>query len=479
MACESSARRDGEVSATGSSPPTPQDGLDGRGGARGYSRMAQHNTHRRDRARPQKTAGTDPRAIATTIVDAVCEAHAPMALALDAAATDAGRLEPRDAALARAIARVTVRRRGDIDWCLSQLMTKKLPRKATEVRSVLRMSAAQLLFMRQADHAAVNTAVALLKSKSGGAGFAGLANAVLRRLIRERDTLLASLPLEANTPAWLWQRWTRAWGPEAVAAIAAIHREEPLLDLAFASDDITRPEGAIALPTGGARLPVSDVTAIEGYGEGGWWIQDAAAQLPALVVGDVAGKQVLDMCAAPGGKTMQLAAAGAAVTALEIDADRAERLRENLARTRLADRVEVVVGDAMDAAGTFDAVLLDAPCSATGTLRRQPDVAFAKSENDIAMLANLQKDLLRRAAECVAPGGTLVYATCSIEPEEGERQVEWARQALPALSLAPLPEGPAAAFASPQGMLRTLPHMMIGTERGLDGFFAARFHRQP
>ncbi|UOM35532.1 RsmB/NOP family class I SAM-dependent RNA methyltransferase [Acuticoccus sp. I52.16.1] len=439
--------------------------------------MAQQNTHRRGRARPPKTAGTDPRAIATTIVDAVCEAHAPLAVALEAAAPAAGRLEPRDAALARAIARVTVRRRGDIDWCLGQLMNKKLPRKATEVRSVLRMSAAQLLFMRQADHAAVNTAVALLKATSGGAGFAGLTNAVLRRLIRERDTLLERLPLEANTPAWLWQRWTRAWGEDTAGAIAAIHREEPTLDLAFAGPDVPRPAGAVALPTGGARLPVSDVTAIDGYGEGGWWVQDAAAQLPALALGNVAGKRVLDMCAAPGGKTMQLAAAGAMVTALEIDMARAERLRENLARTRLGERVEVVVADAMDAEGEFDAVLLDAPCSATGTMRRQPDVAFAKTEKDIASLAALQGDLLRRAATCVVPGGTLVYATCSIEPEEGERQAAWAVKAIPELALRPLTEGPAAAFVTPQGIMRTLPSMSIGEERGMDGFFAARFER--
>ncbi|WP_226575054.1 RsmB/NOP family class I SAM-dependent RNA methyltransferase [Acuticoccus sediminis] len=439
--------------------------------------MAQQNVHRRNRARPPKTTGTDPRAIATTIVDAVCEAHTPLAYALEEVAPAAGRLEPRDAALARAIARVTVRRRGDIDWCLSQLMTKKLPRKANEVRAVLRMSAAQLLFMRQADHAAVNTAVALLKSKPGGAGFAGLANAVLRRMVRERDSLLASLPLEANTPAWLWSRWVASWGADAAAALAAIHREEPTLDLAFAGPDVPRPEGSVALPTGGARLPASDVTAIDGYGEGGWWVQDAAAQLPALVVGDVAGKRVLDMCAAPGGKTMQLAAAGATVTAMEIDPDRAERLRENLARTRLSDRVEVVVADAMDAEGSFDAVLLDAPCSATGTLRRQPDVAFSKSEKDIGLLAHLQQNLLRRAAECVAPGGILVYATCSIEPDEGERQVEFARSALPSLALAPIPEGAASPFVTAEGVMRTLPSMSIGGERGLDGFFAARFQR--
>lgn len=439
--------------------------------------MAQTHPHRRGRKAPPKPAGSDPRAIAADIVASVCERHTPLAAALDAAVPATAKLDPRDAALARAIARVTVRRRGDIDWCLSRLMTKALPKKAVEVRAVLRISAAQLLFMRQAEHAAVSLAVTLLKGDPGTAGFSGLTNAVLRRLIRERDELLAALPADANTPPWLYARWVRAWGAEGAAKLAAAHREEPSLDLAFAGPDVARPEGAVPLPTGGVRLPVSDVTAIDGYAEGGWWVQDAAAQLPALLLGDVAGKRVLDMCAAPGGKTMQLAAAGAHVTALELDADRAARLAENLARTRLADRVEVVVGDALKAEGTYDAILLDAPCSATGTMRRQPDVAWSKTEKDIGLLSHLQRELLKRAAGCLAPGGTLVFATCSIEPEEGERQVEYARKHLPQLALSPITDGPAAPFATEAGVMRTLPFMPVGEAQGLDGFFAARFTR--
>jgi 16S rRNA (cytosine967-C5)-methyltransferase len=258
-----------------------------------------------------------------------------------------------------------------------------------------------------------------------------------------------------------------------------MHRQEPGLDIAFAGP-ARLPEGATPLPTGGARLPLRAVTEIEGYAEGAFWVQDMAAQLPALLLGDVAGLSVLDMCAAPGGKTMQLAARGARVTAVEIDEGRAARLAENLARTRLADRVDVVVADAREVEGTFDAVLLDAPCTATGTLRRQPDAAWAKSARDLKPLANLQRDLLRRAASLTAPGGRVVFATCSLEPEEGEEHLDFVARALPSLELEPAIGSPAADFARPPGVVRTLPHMAIpGTAlTGLDGFFAARLRRR-
>jgi len=423
--------------------------------------------------------GSPARAAAASIVERVAEEHQPLAAVLDAFAAGEGTsLAERDAALARAIARVAIRRRGDIDWCLSALMERPLPRRARAVRSALRVAAAQILFMRQAEHAAVNTAVSLMKADQATAGFSGLANAILRRLAREGGDLLARLPAQANTPAWLWRRWCAHYGGDAAEAMAEVHRQEPALDIAFARP-VPLPEGASPLPTGGARLPLGAVTAIEGYAEGTFWVQDMAAQLPALLLGDVSSLTVLDMCAAPGGKTMQLAARGARVTAVEIDPDRAARLAENLARTRLADRVEVVVADALAVEGTWDAVLLDAPCTATGTLRRQPDAAWAKSERDLKPLANLQRDLLRKAASLVAPGGRLVYATCSLEPEEGEEQIAFVGGALPSLELLPVADPVAAAYATPEGVLRTLPHLAIsGTAlAGLDGFFAACFRR--
>ena len=411
------------------------------------------------------------------MVAEVCEEHAPLSAVLEAGTSVP--LEPRDDALARAIVRTTVRRRGDIDFILGTLMAKALPKRAVKVRAVLRISAAQLLFMRQADHAAVNVAVDLLKADASTGGFSGLVNAVLRRLIRERDELLAAVPVEANTPPWLYARWVAHYGAETAAAIAAAHREEPPLDLAL-RPGASAPEGGVPLPTGGVRLPASSVEALEGYSEGGWWVQDLAAQLPATLLGDVAGQDVLDLCAAPGGKTMQLAAAGARVTAYELDPARAERLAANLARTGLADRVDVRVADAREAEGSYDAVLLDAPCSATGTLRRQPDVAWSKSAKDIGVLQRVQRTLLRHAAERVRPGGRLVYATCSLEPEEGEAHLAAIGEIAPGLSLDPITDGPAAPFATAEGAMRTLPPMALPGEGGLvglDGFFAARFRR--
>jgi len=424
--------------------------------------------------------GAAARAAAVAIVERVCEEHQPLAAVLDAFMTGEGAALPeRDATLARAIARTAIRRRGDVDWCLSALMERPLPRRATTARSGMRVAAAQLLFMRQAEHAAVNTAVALMKADAATAGFSGLANAVLRRMAREGDQLLARLPAEANTPAWLWRRWCITYGDETARAMAEAHRHEPGLDIAFAGA-VPLPKGAVSLPTGGARLPLGAVTEIEGYAEGTFWVQDMAAQLPALLLGDVAGLTVLDMCAAPGGKTMQLAARGARVTAVEIDPERAERLAENLARTRLADRVKVLIADAREVAGTWDAVLLDAPCTATGTLRRQPDAAWNKAPKDLKPLANLQRDLLRRAALVTAPGGRLVYATCSLEPEEGEEQLDFVARALSSLAIEPIEASSTVPFATQAGVLRTLPHLPIpGTDlAGLDGFFAARFRRR-
>lgn len=429
---------------------------------------------RRARTAQPLPPGVAARADAARLIEAITERRQPMAAVLEEEAGREG--DARDAALVRALVRVTIRRRGDIDWCLGALIDRPLPAKAARVRTVLGLSAAQLLFMRQADHAVVNSAVAVLKGSPQTAGFAGLANAVLRRLGRERAALLERLPVAANTPAWLWTRWQEHYGAEAAAAIAAQHREEPGLDLAFAAarpDPL--PEGATALPTGGMRLPATAVERLEGYSEGAWWVQDWAAQLPVSMLGDVAGREVIDLCAAPGGKTMQLAARGARVRAVEVDAARAERLAANLKRTGLGDAVEIVVGNARDVTGRYDAVLLDAPCSSTGTLRRQPDVAWSKSARDVAALARVQQDLLRHAATLLRPGGRLVYATCSLEPEEGEAQVEFVRRAIPSLRLVPA-SGAAAMFSGPEGWMRTLPHNGIpGGAQGLDGFFAAAF----
>lgn len=387
-------------------------------------------------------------------------------------------LPPADAALARAIARTAERRAGDIDAILANLLAKPLPKRAGRVRAVLAAGAAQLLFMRQADHAVVSLSAELLKADAKTGGFVGLANAVLRRLTREREALLAALPAGANTPDWLYARWVSTYGEAAAAAIEDAHRAEPPLDLCLAPG-ATVPPGATPLPGGGARLPATDVTALAGFEAGAFWVQDFAAQRPANLLPAGPGRRVLDLCAAPGGKTMQLAATGAEVTAVEVDPARAALIADNLARTNLADRVSVVVGDARSVTGTFDAVLLDAPCSATGTVRRHPDVARRKTLPDIKALAALQRELLVSAAERVAPGGTLVFATCSMEPEEGEAHVPFA-EGLDGFSPDPIDPGDPAAgpFASGH-TVRLLPHHTVpGTTLcGMDGFFAMRLRR--
>ncbi|MEM9222933.1 MAG: transcription antitermination factor NusB [Pseudomonadota bacterium] len=417
------------------------------------------------------------RALAAEWVFDVCDAGYAMSAVLDEGPP--GYVAQRDAALARAILRTTVRRRGDIDHVLSGLLAKPLPRRAAMARAVLRTGVAQLLFMRQPDHAAVGESVALMRRGGSTGGFAKLGNAVLRRVARDRAEILEKLPVAANTPGWLFRRWADAYGEDAAAEIAAIHREEPPLDLSL-MPGTEPPEGAVPLPGGGARLKSAAVEGIEGYGEGHWWVQDFAAQLPATLLSAAPGMTVADLCAAPGGKTMQLAAAGAQVTAVEVDGTRAKRLMENLERTGLKENVALVEADARTVSGTFDAVLLDAPCSATGTLRRQGDVAWSKSEDDIKALATLQQELISHATGLLRPGGVLVFATCSLEPEEGDGHLSFIGEELPQLELDPVGEGIAAAFADEKGVIRTLPHQTICDEppiKGLDGFFAARFRR--
>ncbi|MEX2319572.1 MAG: RsmB/NOP family class I SAM-dependent RNA methyltransferase, partial [Bauldia sp.] len=343
-------------------------------------------------------------------------------------------------------------------------------------------------------HAAVSVAVDQIAADRDARHFKGLANAVLRRMARERDALLAKLPPEIDTPAWLYDRWRAAYGAETTAAIAAAHRIEPALDVTVKDDPEGRAEklGGIVLPTGTVRLIASGpIENLPGFAEGAWWVQDAAAALPARLLGDVRGKRVADLCAAPGGKTAQLAAAGALVTAVDISEPRLDRLRQNLRRLGLA--AETVVADVLEwqpaqearsvATGKeknpFDAVLLDAPCTSTGTIRRHPDIPWLKRAGDVATLAALQARMIERAVSLLKPGGTLVYCTCSLEPEEGEAQRAAALQRLP---LTPLPVAAAevgglAEALTADGAVRTLPcHLPNADPRlsGLDGFYIAR-----
>jgi 16S rRNA (cytosine967-C5)-methyltransferase len=334
------------------------------------------------------------------------------------------------------------------------------------------------------DHAAVDLSVRLVQSDRRAAKYAGLVNAVLRRCAREGQPLIDEVKAQTlDVPPWLMARWVAHYGEVTAKDIATALSHEPSLDLTVKSDAAqwaTRLHGEV-LPTGTVRtLLQGSVTMRPGFAEGQWWVQDAAAALPVRLFGDAAGKAIADLCAAPGGKTAQLVQAGARITATDRSPNRVARLRDNLARLGL--EAETVVADATEwqTENQFDGVLVDAPCASTGTIRRHPDVAWLRQELDIGALMALQKRLLQKAVALLKPGGTLVYCTCSLEPEEGEQAVAALLSAEPGMRRAPVEAGEVAGLAeilTPEGDLRTLPcHLPHADPRlsGLDGFYAAR-----
>lgn len=388
-------------------------------------------------------------------------------------------LDPRDRAFVRLLLATTLRRLGEIEEVLDTLVERPLEGANAIGAQVLRLGAAQLLFLGTPPHAAVDTSVRLVE----GAGLhhlKGLVNAVLRRIARDGAALLGDRdPARLNTPVWLWESWTAAYGEEATRAIAAAHLIEAPLDLTTRADAdfwAGRLE-AEKLPTGTLRRTGGGhIAELPGFAEGAWWVQDAAATLPARLLGEIAGKRVADLCAAPGGKTMQLCAAGAQVTAVDISARRMVRVGENLARAGLS--AELVTADAAKwtPAERFDAILLDAPCSGTGTLRRHPDIAWLKDEEDVGRLTLTQDRLLLHAVELLKPGGRLVYAVCSLQEDEGPARIEalLARdRRLKRMPVQPAELPGLESAVTPQGDVRTLPSMW--PERGgLDGFYIAR-----
>ncbi len=434
--------------------------------------------------------GSAARNAATRLLIEVLDRHQALDVALESDSALAA-LPSRDRALARAIVATALRRHGSITAILAQLIERP-PRHAGPLARILEVALAQLLFMGVPDHAAVSLAMDEIAADRDARHFRGLANAVLRRAARERDQLLAShAEPSRDTPDWLWQRWVAAYGAATAEQVAAAHRLEPSLDISVKRDPEVWAErlGGIVLPTGTVRtIAAGDVSALPGYDDGAWWVQDAAAAMPARLLGDVAGKHVVDLCAAPGGKTAALAAAGAKVTAVDISERRLARLSANLKRLSLS--AETVAADAQfwQPPAPVDAVLLDAPCTATGTIRRHPDVAWLKRAEDIAKLSRLQARLLDHAVAMLKPGGTLVYCTCSLEPEEGEAHLAplltrqpLALQPIVAAEVGGLGEIIASAHSGgPGGVVRTLPsHLANPTPRlsGLDGFFVMRFTR--
>ena len=406
---------------------------------------------------------SDPtREAAFDLLTAVLDRRRPLEEALDALPAT----EPRDRAAAHRLAATVLRRMGTLDAVLEPFLRKQPPEP---VRHVLRLGTAGLLLLETPRHAAVATAVGLARTR-GLAPFAGLINAVLRRVADGGVAALADLDgPRLDTPEWLWT----SWGDKA-REIALAHQHEAPLDLTLKPG--AGEPGGVRLPTGSLRFPAGTrVAELPGFERGDFWVQDAAASWPAKLLAPLAGERVVDLCASPGGKTAQLVAAGASVVAVERDPARLARLRDNLRHWHL--RAELVQADASEWTPglQFDAVLLDAPCSATGTIRRHPDVPYVKRPRDVRALAETQARLLQAAATLLREGGRLIYSVCSLQPEEGVPRVEAAvargdlrRDPFAPAELAALPEA-----LTPDGYLRTLPSMWP-EHGGMDGFFAAR-----
>lgn len=402
-------------------------------------------------------------------LDAVCET-----------VLAAARLSARDAGFARAIAGETLRRFGQLDALIRHFVPKPpAPHRAGATPEILLAGACELLFLNVAPHAAVDSANALCRRDKDATHFRPLVNAVLRRIAREGQGVLATQDAaRLNTADWLWQRWCEFYGEDTTRAIAGAHVSPPPLDLTVKEPGTFA--GGTALFGNSVRLSQSvRVDTLPGFAEGHWWVQDAAASLPAHLLGDVKDAAVIDLCAAPGGKTAQLARMGAHVTAVDLSTERMARVRENLARLQLD--AELVEADVLDFHPATPApfVLLDAPCSATGTIRRHPELPWIKQAADVMQCAASARDLLDAAADMVAPGGTLVFAVCSLEAEEGPEQIEtfldthpeFVRKTITAPDVFGHGE-----FLTAAGDLRTLP-CHLGAQGGMDGFYTARLIR--
>jgi 16S rRNA (cytosine967-C5)-methyltransferase len=392
---------------------------------------------------------------------------------------DMSSLSVRDRAFGRLLVATVLRRLGQIDALVADCLNTPLAPRAAIVQDILRLGIAQLMFLRTPPHAAVATSVDLAHHR-GLLSHKGLVNAVLRRLsVEGAGRVEHQDAARLNTPEWLWHSWSRAYGGDLARAIATAHLKEAPLDLTVRTDKEAWCEKlqATKLPTGSLRRPAGgSVMSLPGYAEGAWWIQDAAASLPVRLFNGIAGCEVVDLCAAPGGKTAQLANAGAQVTAVDRSTRRLDRLVSNL--NRLGMPVAAVAADALTwrPEEPADAVLLDAPCTATGAIRRHPDVPHLKQPEDVARLAVVQEHLLRAAVEMLRPGGTLVYCTCSLEPEEGPDRVDALLRSGAPVERQPLDPGEIEApsdWVTREGDLRTLP-CHLSEYDGLDGFYAAR-----
>jgi len=444
-------------------------------------------------AQPSEAPGLAARRIAADILDGVLHKHRTLDEQLDGVAAHPGlrSLSDRDRALMRRLVATILRRLGTLGHVLSRLLDRGVPTDAPRAQSALLVGAAQILWMDVPDHAAVDLSVRLVQSDRRAAKYAGLVNAVLRRCAREGQPLIDEVKSQTlDVPPWLMARWIAHYGETVARDVAAAIGQEPSLDITVKSDPAqwaARLHGE-TLPTGTVRtLLQGSVTMLPGFSEGQWWVQDAAAALPVRLFGDVAGKTIVDLCAAPGGKTAQLAHAGAHVIAVDRSPARVARLRDNLAR--LALNAEMVVAEGSDwleqnRHRNLDGILVDAPCTSTGTIRRHPDIGWLRQESDIAPLVTVQKRLLQAALAALKVGGTLVYCTCSLEPEEGEEAISQLLASASGIRRVPIEASEVAGLTeilNPDGDLRTLPcHLPHRDPRlgGLDGFYAARLMRR-
>lgn len=438
-------------------------------------------------------AGLTAREIAIDLVAAVLEKKRAFDDALGEAFASAKglALAPRDRGLARLIAATVLRRKGGLEALLAEFMERPLGDKQSGVQRILLTASAQMLYLDTPAHAAINLAVAECRRNPATARYDKLVNAVLRRVSLEGAKRLADIDtVRLAIPDWMWANWAAAYGEDEARRIAEASLSEAPLDLSIRNpDDAGKWAASLSgslLTTGAVRLAAGGrIEDREGFGDGAWWVQDAAAQLPAALFGaELKGKRVADLCAAPGGKTAQLAARGGDVTAVDVSQARLDRVAENLKRLGLAAHLVAADAAKWQPKEQFDAVLLDAPCTATGTIRRHPDILHLKRPGDVAKLAQLQRPLLDAAAALVAPGGTLVFCTCSLEKPEGSNLVESFLARHPEFTRRPITAGEAGIesnWLTRHGDLRTLPcHTPAGAEpgSGMDGFYAARMVRQ-
>jgi len=439
---------------------------------------------RKPQTRKLSPPGIASRQAAASLLTAVLRKKTPLdrALIREMSQGGLGALSPRDKAFARLLAVTALRRKGQVEDALARFMKKPLPVKAESAHRALQLGAVELLFLDAPAHAAVSSAVAVAVTDRHAVPFKGLVNAVLRRVALARSQILESQDAPAlNVPSWLRESWAAAYGGTIAHEIACALLTTPALDITpKGAGDAEAMAGALdarVLPTGSLRRPLGGaIEALPGFAQGQWWVQDAAAALPVTFLGDVKGRPVIDLCAAPGGKTAQLAARGARVTALDRAGGRLRLIEQNLKRLDLSARLVEADARHWRPAEPTPFVVLDAPCTATGTIRRHPDVMHLKRPEDLKNLLPLQARLLDAATEMMAPGGLLIYCTCSLQVEEGEQQIQAflsRHRTMRRRPITPDEVGGCASFITPSGDLRTLPSQWPECG-GLDGFFAAR-----